>query len=41
LILQFNVVTYPDEDCLCFAVTDAPLKLTSRIGRLLNPFVRL
>jgi len=29
------------EDCLCLAVTDAPLKLTSRFGRLLNPFVRI
>ena len=30
----------PDEDCICFVVTDAPLKLTGPIGRLLNPFVR-
>ncbi|MEM7026181.1 MAG: ChrR family anti-sigma-E factor [Pseudomonadota bacterium] len=29
------------EDCLCLAVTDAPLRLTSRIGRMLNPFVRI
>ena len=29
-----------DEDCICFVVTDAPLKLTGPIGRLLNPFVR-
>jgi putative transcriptional regulator len=29
------------EDCLCLAVTDAPLKLTGRLGRLVNPFVRL
>jgi putative transcriptional regulator len=28
-------------DCLCLAVTDAPLKLTGRLGRLVNPFVRL
>jgi putative transcriptional regulator len=27
-------------DCLCLAVTDAPLRLTGRFGRLLNPFVR-
>ena len=26
---------------LCLAVTDAPLKLTSPLGRLLNPFVRI
>jgi len=30
-----------DRDCLCFAVTDAPLRLTGRFGRLLSPFVRL
>ena len=30
-----------DEDCICLAVTDAPLKLTSRLGRLLNPFLRI
>jgi putative transcriptional regulator len=29
------------EDCLCFTVTDAPLKLTGPIGRLLNPFLRV
>jgi putative transcriptional regulator len=30
-----------DEDCLCLAVTDAPLKLTSPLGRLINLFVRI
>ena len=34
-------VADPGEDCLCLAVTDAPLKLTSRLGRLLNPFLRI
>ena len=29
------------EDCICLAVTDAPLRLTGRLGRLLNPFVRI
>jgi putative transcriptional regulator len=29
-----------DQDCLCLAVTDAPLRLTGLIGRLLNPFIR-
>jgi putative transcriptional regulator len=29
------------EDCLCLTVTDAPLKLTSPIGRLINPFVKI
>ena len=27
------------DDCLCFAVTDAPLRLTGPMGFLLNPFV--
>lgn len=30
-----------DGDCVCFAVTDAPLRLTGVIGRLLNPFIRV
>ena len=30
-----------DEDCLCLAVTNAPLRLTGLLGRLVNPFVRL
>ncbi|MEM9439504.1 MAG: ChrR family anti-sigma-E factor [Pseudomonadota bacterium] len=30
-----------DEDCLCLTVTDAPLKLTSPIGRLINPFLKI
>lgn len=29
-----------EQDCLCLAVTDAPLRLTGRFGRLLNPFIR-
>jgi len=29
------------EDCLCLTVTDAPLKLTSPLGRLINPFVNI
>lgn len=28
-----------DCDCICFAVLDAPLKLTGMVGRLLNPFL--
>lgn len=27
-----------DEECLCFAVTDAPLRLTGRIGRIFETF---
>lgn len=30
-----------DETCLCLVVTDAPLRLTSRLGRMLNPFLRI
>ena len=29
------------EDCLCLAVTDAPLRLTGRFTRMLNPFLRV
>ncbi len=29
----------PGEDCICLAVTDAPLRLTGPVGRLLNPFL--
>jgi putative transcriptional regulator len=33
-------VADPVEGCLCFAVTDARLKLTGPIGRVLNLFIR-
>ncbi|BBK39577.1 anti-sigma factor [Allostella sp. ATCC 35155] len=29
-----------DGDCICLAVTEAPVRLTGRFWRLLNPFVR-
>ena len=29
------------DPCLCLAVLDAPMRLTGKIGRLVNPFVRL
>ena len=29
-----------DEDCICFAVTDAPLRLTGPLGRMLRIFTR-
>ncbi len=29
------------EECLCLVVTDAPLRLTGRFARLLNPLLRL
>lgn len=33
-------VAEPGEECLCFAVMDAPLRLTGPIGRLFNRFIR-
>ena len=30
-----------DEDCVCLAVLDAPLRLTGMLGRLVNPFLRM
>lgn len=33
-------VAEPGTDCLCFAVTDAPLRLTGPIGRFIAPFLR-
>jgi putative transcriptional regulator len=32
-------VADPGDDCICLAVTDAPLRLTGPFGRLLNPFL--
>ena len=29
-----------DGDCVCLTVVDAPLRLTGRVGRLFNPFLR-
>ncbi len=29
----------PGEPCVCLIVTDAPIKLTGPLGRLLNPFI--
>lgn len=31
---------HKDKDCICFAVLDAPLKLTGFFGQFLNPFLR-
>ncbi len=30
-----------EEDCYCFAVNDAPLRLTGNLSRFLNPFIRI
>jgi putative transcriptional regulator len=37
--LDHNPMTAADEDCICFAVTDAPLHLTGPFGRLLDRFL--
>ena len=39
--LNHSPVADPGEPCLCLAVLDAPMRLTGRIGRLVNPFIRL
>lgn len=39
--IDHRPVAGDDEDCLCLTVTDAPLKLTSPLGRLINPFVKI
>ncbi|WP_416308272.1 ChrR family anti-sigma-E factor [Neptunicella sp. SCSIO 80796] len=31
---------HDEGDCICFAVIDAPLKMTGFFGRMLNPFLR-
>ncbi|MHA7969196.1 ChrR family anti-sigma-E factor [Rhizobium sp. CAU 1783] len=37
--LQHQPVATPDEDCVCLAVTDAPLKFRSRLLRLIQPML--
>ena len=39
--VKHQPVADPGEDCICLAVTDAPLRLTGPVGRLLNPFLRI
>jgi putative transcriptional regulator len=34
--IDHRPVADPDEDCICFAVTDAPLRLTGPVGRVLQ-----
>jgi putative transcriptional regulator len=36
-----RLVVDKDEECICLVVLDAPIKLTSMLGRLLNPFLRM
>ena len=38
--VDHSPVADDDEDCICLAVTDAPLKLTGKLSRFLNPFVK-
>ena len=37
--IDHKPIADPGEDCICLAVTDAPLRLTGPVGRLLNPFL--
>lgn len=37
--LTHQPVAGPDADCICLAVTDAPLKFRSRLVRLVQPFL--
>ncbi len=39
--IDHSPVAAPGEPCICLAVTDAPLRFTGRLGRLLNPFMRM
>lgn len=39
--LDHRPVATPDDECICFAVIDGPLRLTGPIGRLINPFLKL
>lgn len=38
---EHRPVVDTDEPCLCLVVLDAPVKLTSAMGRLVNPFLRI
>lgn len=37
--LTHQPIAGPEEDCICLAVTDAPLKFTSRLVRLVQPLL--
>ncbi len=39
--LEHTPVADMTEDCICLAVTDAPLKFTKLVPRLLQPFLRI
>jgi putative transcriptional regulator len=38
--LDHHPLADADEDCICFAVTDAPLRLTGPIGRIVQKILR-
>jgi putative transcriptional regulator len=38
--IDHKPVSDPDEDCICFAVTDAPLKLTGPVGKFFQSIFR-
>ncbi len=38
--VRHSPVADAGEDCICLTLTQAPLKLTGPLGRLLNPFVK-
>ena len=38
--VQHQPIADSDGDCICLTTTEAPLRLTGRFGRLLNPFLR-
>jgi putative transcriptional regulator len=38
--LTHRPVAETDEDCICLALSEGPMRLTGRLGRLLNPFVK-
>lgn len=39
--LEHTPVAEPGEDCICLAATDAPLRFSGFLPRLLQPFVRI
>ena len=38
--IEHRPVAHASGDCICLAVTDAPVRLTGGVGRLLNPFLK-
>lgn len=39
--IDHQPIAEPERDCYCLAVTDAPLRLTGRFSRFLNPFIKM